>query len=226
MKYSHIAAAALLSIASAGSMAMSVTLTGTNFDVTYDSAALGLFGSSVTLTGDQLSFFPTSFVAKTGSGIDVTNSTVALMISAHSGYSLTGFSLAEGGDYFHFSNSAAPMASGVSASGQLRVTPLPGSTTTAAITPAGAFTANSFLNFGTTDWTATASVAAPMNTTLANVSIQNILAAYVVDGVGYSFIEKKDAFLTVGVTPVPEPETWAMMLAGLAAVGFLARRRG
>ncbi len=27
------------------------------------------------------------------------------------------------------------------------------------------------------------------------------------------------------VTPVPEPETYAMMLAGLAAVGFLASRR-
>lgn len=28
------------------------------------------------------------------------------------------------------------------------------------------------------------------------------------------------------LTPVPEPETYAMMLAGLVAVGFLARRRG
>ncbi len=27
------------------------------------------------------------------------------------------------------------------------------------------------------------------------------------------------------LTPVPEPETYAMMLAGLAALGFLARRR-
>lgn len=26
-------------------------------------------------------------------------------------------------------------------------------------------------------------------------------------------------------TPVPEPETWAMLVAGLAAVGFVARRR-
>jgi hypothetical protein len=29
----------------------------------------------------------------------------------------------------------------------------------------------------------------------------------------------------VNVTPVPEPETYALMLAGLAAVGFVARRR-
>ena len=226
MKISHIAAAALLTFTAAGSMAASVTLTGANFDVTYDDAALGLFGSSVTLTGNQLSFFPTSFAAQSSSGIVVTNSTIALKVSAHDGYNLSSFGLAEGGDYFYFSNSVAPMAAGVSVSGQMRVTPLPGSTTSAPIVPAGVFTANSFLNFSTTDWTATASVNAPLNTKLANVSIQNILAAYVVDGVGYSFIEKKEAFLTVGVTPVPEAETWAMMLAGLAAVGFLARRRG
>ena len=32
--------------------------------------------------------------------------------------------------------------------------------------------------------------------------------------------------LGVDVAPVPEPETWAMLLAGLGLVGFAARRRG
>ncbi len=48
----------------------------------------------------------------------------------------------------------------------------------------------------------------------------------------YFTVGGKSAAASVGkyaiaatVTPVPEPETYAMMLAGLAAVGFLARRR-
>jgi hypothetical protein len=31
--------------------------------------------------------------------------------------------------------------------------------------------------------------------------------------------------LTAGVTAVPEPETYAMMIAGLALMGFVARRK-
>jgi hypothetical protein len=35
----------------------------------------------------------------------------------------------------------------------------------------------------------------------------------------------KDAVLTPNVSPVPEPGTWAMMLAGLGFLGFAARRK-
>jgi hypothetical protein len=37
---------------------------------------------------------------------------------------------------------------------------------------------------------------------------------------------KNAAYLgTVSASPAPEPETYAMLLAGLGVVGFLARRR-
>jgi hypothetical protein len=29
----------------------------------------------------------------------------------------------------------------------------------------------------------------------------------------------------INVSPVPEPETWGMMVAGIGAVGFMSRRR-
>lgn len=225
MSLKTISAAVLLAAGTSGALAVPTTLTGSMFDVTYESTALGLFGSTVSLVGNQLSFFPTSFVAQSGSGIDVTSSTIAVTVTAHAGYDLSSFNLTEGGDYFYFSSTGAPLTAGVSATGQLRVTPLPGVTQSAGIV-AGATAANSFLNFNTTNWTAAASVTAPVATTVANVTIQNILAAYTLNDVGYSFIEKKEVFLTVGVTPVPEPETYAMMLAGLAALGFLASRRG
>ena len=48
---------------------------------------------------------------------------------------------------------------------------------------------------------------------------------YVVSGSSTGFFGYSLSSSIVEVTPVPEPETYAMMLAGLAALGFLARRR-
>ena len=45
--------------------------------------------------------------------------------------------------------------------------------------------------------------------------------------VSATFVSGIDAFETTQytVTPIPEPETYALMLAGLAALGFVAKRR-
>jgi hypothetical protein len=177
------------------------------------------------LVGSQLSWFPSGspgFTAQTASGFGVTDSTFALQVAAHPGYQFTGFSLAEAGDYFYFGAGAT-----VAVSGQLRVTPLPGATSTTPIAATSPFAANAVLDFSTTNWTAAAAtIPVPAGTTLANVTVQNILASYVPSGtVGYAFIEKKEAFLTIVTAPVPEPETYLMMLAGLGVVGFVALRR-
>ena len=46
----------------------------------------------------------------------------------------------------------------------------------------------------------------------------------------YQVADKYDSQLritpnSISIAPVPEPETWAMMAAGLGLVGFAARRR-
>ena len=84
-------------------------------------------------------------------------------------------------------------------------------------------TSSSFANLATTDWTALASIG-QVATGKVVVSIENILGAYVPVS-GYAFIEKKSVLLDINVTAVPEPQSFAMLLAGLGVVGAMVRRR-
>jgi hypothetical protein len=73
------------------------------------------------------------------------------------------------------------------------------------------------------------------------IAVNNGISAYAQSGVGYwydgddaegftyyaSYASARwhDVVLTVQVSPVPEPTTYAMLLAGLGIAGFTARRR-
>lgn len=227
MKKILLAAAISGVLAAGGAQAASVTLSGSFFDVTYDDALTGLFGTPM-LVGDTISWAPSGspgFTASSfGDGIKVANSTFAVTVTAKDNYQIDGASLREAGDYFFFGTD-----SGVSASGQLRGRSLDtaGSVIGIDSIAAGTFTPNAELDFTTTDWTGTALVTLDAASKSATFSIQNILAAYNPPG-SYptaAFIEKKNVDLAIAVSAVPEAETYMMMLAGLGMIGLMARRR-
>lgn len=227
MKKTMLAVALGGLFAVSGAQAASVTLSGSFFDVTYDDALTGLFGTPV-LIGNTLTWAPSGspgFSASSyGQGIKVTNSTFALTVTAKDNYLINGASLLEGGDYFFFGDS-----SGVSATGQLRGRSLDtaGAPTSVSSIVAGGFTSNAAFDFSTTDWNATALVTLDAASKSATFTIQNILAAYnpPVSFPTAAFIEKKSVDLAVAVTAVPEADTYMMMLAGLGMLGLMAKRR-
>jgi len=195
---------------------------------------VGLFGTP-TLVGDVLSFLPTGFSAQTAKGIDFTHSTFAFTVTAHDGFQLDSFDLSEGGSYLYFGRSRGGWKNGVAAYGRLSVTPAGGGSLTEVLKPDAAFRRNDRLDFLTHSWSGSANELALLPaTTMANVSIQSLLAAYAPPGRGrhgrgafpsYSFIETNGVFLDIDVSAIPEPGTYALMLAGVAAVGFVAARR-
>lgn len=223
MKFSRkLLAACVLTLGVGAAQAATQTLSATAFDISFDDSVVGLFGTP-TLLGNSLFFAPggsPGFTAQTAGGIDVTNSTFAFTITANPGFTLDTFTLLESGDYFFFGDTA-----GVSATGQLRVKPLaPNSAVMTSGLAGTPFTANASFDFNTRDWSAGASISSgPIS--VGQVSIQNILAAYADGDFAYAFIEKKNVELAIGVSAVPEPETYALMLAGIGMLGFASRRR-
>jgi len=204
--------------------AASVTLSGDTVDFSFDDTLLGLFGQP-TVAGDSLYFTPTNFVAEAvnGSGFDLTRQTINIKVSAHQGYDFSGLALTESGNYLQVGNGAK-----VVVSGQIRVfdTLKPQTELTSNILPGGPFQQTE--DFATLNWTANAAAdLASMSTAgMINVTLQNILVAQSpVNTETLAFIEKKFAGVGVITTPVPEPETYAMMLAGLGLVGWTAMRR-
>lgn len=220
-------------ILSGSALAVPVTVAGTTVSFTFDSALAGLFGAP-TVTGDSIWFTPTTFVAQSSNGAGLTpptSQTFNIGVSANSGYQLSAVNLSEDGDYYKLGSGAE-----VAVGGKLYLrdseSPLAPAVSSSihATQPLTAVT--SMANFETSNWTATAGVAIPAGwggadgiVSGANVTIQNILLANSTVAGSAAFIEKKFIGIDVVTTPVPEPQTYAMFLAGLGLVGFLVRRK-
>jgi hypothetical protein len=208
--------------------AATVLLTGANFDVRYDNATLGNYGTP-SLSGNVVYFTPTTFKAESmnGGGFSTASGTVNFQIIPKNNFSITDISLLEKGDYV-----LRGIDSFVGISGQTRAFSLlnPLTDITNPITSASNLTiatggqqnwvGNSSLNLASLGLTANQSV---------NYTVENLLESYTesnATGPRRAFIEKKFSAFSVGlVSPVPEPSTILMMLFGIGCVGLIARKK-
>lgn len=236
-------AAALVSAFNA--QAALVTVSGTDFDLTYDTTKLGLFGVP-TLAGNSIFFTFSGFVAESlnGAGVVTQNSTISgLVLTAKNGFQFGAFDLAEFGDY-RLNGSGST----VQVNGQLRAFNVASSinTQTAANLALAPGTALNLNDGSLHDWAALARIdaataaqwvppvfGAPTNVIQSRarevgITIENQLTAYTdaqAGGLRQAFIEKKFAGVQMTVSPVPLPPSAALLAAGLMATMWVVRRR-
>lgn len=213
----------LLSQAVSGAaFAASVTLSGNTVDYTFDDTLLGLYGPA-SLSGDTLYFTPVDFRAESlnGAGFALTNDTMNIRVTAHDGWLFSNIGLVERGDYLLLGGGST-----AAVAGQIRVFDVaaPLTDVTASILPSGPLDQS---GLPTTNWDAAATVdlSAWTDARTVNVTVQDLLLASTSAASSVAFVEKKFVGLTAGVAPIPEAQTYAMMLAGLGLVGWKLRRR-
>ena len=223
-----IAALALVLMGGSGAALADGSFVGSHFTVSYLSADQNMFGTPTLLSNDVLRWRPPLFSTDTDFG--PVTSTALVTIQADAGYTLTGFTFYERGNYEAGATDGGGTAS-VRASGFAkitRLTPAASSVThtfDTGIISTPTFDAVAGFDNGPSSWdAATAPIALSLGTTKIQVQISNLLWASA-NAEGFSQLRKTTADLGITTSPVPEPETYAMMLAGLGALGFLARRR-
>lgn len=235
-----VVAASLAALASGASAAL-VTVHGTDFRITYDDTKLGLY-SAPTLIGNIISFSPTDYKAESLNGnpstlVDLEAQSINLTITLHDLTRINSITMSEGGNYVKHGSLSGVGVSGktqawdlAQPSGTLIDTPI-ALTAPLSITNAGVpnpdFTAHPWSGGTFTDL----SGATYSATKVMSYSIQNLLYAFTApfgtdpDLLRTAFVEKTFISLAVDVSPIPEPEVWAMMLVGAGLVGFQLRRK-
>lgn len=234
LKIKLVVASALL--AASGYAYADGTLSNAHFSVTFTTAAQNLFDDPILLGGsDVVRWRPGQFVTDSYAGGVPLVSTALVTIEAAAGYDLSGFRYIESGTFEQgpFGTDPAPTFD-TSASGQIKVTPIApayvmmtGNFSTGLIlTPT--FDGNTNIDLGPLNWSTSAGpVIYGAGLKKVQFWVSNSLLANANDS-AYSLIRKTTAELTVDTTAVavvPEPETWAMLLAGMGALVVMARRR-
>lgn len=216
-----LSAAMVMAGGATGTAAAATTLYGTTVDFTIDSP-LGLFGEA-SVAGDSLVFTPnaagssgpTDFYAD-GSSL-YASQTVHITVTAHGGYQLAGFDLSESGGY--------ALAGGTAwVSGDLKAIDIEGSTANQLTV---AILGSELVGTGG-DWTAAASIGLPSSGWGGSDGVVNSVTLTLSNqlfAMGAAEIWKSGATVAAVTAPVPEADTYLMMLAGLGMVGWFVRRR-
>jgi hypothetical protein len=208
----HHARAASLGCALAMLSASAAAMAG-NVTYTVDAAGWGLFGTP-TVSGDTLLFAPTGFSASQTSAPLGKTATINITVTAAPGYLLNGFSLSESGGYTLSGGSAY-------ATGSFKAVDIEGTTgnqipvSFSGILDGGTWNAHATIALPATGWGGTDGEVSSVTLTLSNLLYAS----------GNASIWKEGVSITSHVTAVPEADTYAMLLAGLGLVGFMARRR-
>lgn len=221
--FNKAARAALgLSVALLGGTAMADTLTGTYVTYSFDSA--GLFGTAA-LSGEDLIFTADpAFKAVSSDGSPgFASQTLHVTVTANTGYQLSAFSLVESGSYSLLGGTAyvAGNLSALDIEGTTENTVF-GSLVTSGLGVSGAttgWTGNAAITLPETGWGGADGVVTSVKLTISNQLFANSSLG------GAAEIWKDAIGVAVITTPVPEADTYALMLVGLGLVGFMARRR-
>lgn len=189
----------------------------------------GLFGTA-SLSGDDLVLAPTAgFKAVSANGIPaLTNQNVVIQVSVNDAYlstlALSSFGLTEGGSY-----SLTGSAATAGVKGYIEALDIEGSTS---LSKKGTLTSSGLGMIGTHDWSGAAAIVLPGSgwggadgvVSSVNLTFSNLVFA-TTGPASTAEIWKNAVKLNVVTTPVPEAETYAMMLAGLGLIGFVVGRR-
>jgi hypothetical protein len=202
-----------------------VTLSTTDFDLTYDDTMLGRFGPPQ-LSNNVIFFTPIDFstASANGQGVTFTNSTINLMLQPRPGFTFASITYEERGDYYLSGEGAS-----VEVTGQIRVRNMDDvlSESTAFISSEETldqqginnWTASAFIDGTTGDWQPSASGII--------LTIQNLLIARTESLGELAFIEKKflGGSFDIQSTTVPLPGAFILMLSAIGCGGLLLRSK-